>query len=227
MSASATTHAYGSLKKKKRGPEGWRCEERERDEETNLHHRGHYLEIIDIKRRRQRIDKDGLLARRITKRMRRPRTNNDIIALLRINIQIIILLILTMRKSYILPLEIPNASPMEPDRALRNEERLVVHLMPVGHGAGGVGFERELDHTEAVVGVGAVVHDAADERVADADDFAGAGGDEGDGFFGGDESGHFRWLVWIGKDMVCYWNVCGFFRYDWVWGWKGRYSVCL
>ena len=48
--------------------------------------------------------------------------------------------------------------------------------------------ERELDHSEPVVGVGAVVHDAPDQLVADADEFAGAGGDKGDGFSGGGES---------------------------------------
>ena len=166
---------------------------RKRESLTNLHHGRHHLEIIDIKRRRQRIDKNRLLPRGIAKRMRRPRANNDIIALLRININLLLIIIITISlpttsTKHLPPLEVPDASPMEPHRPLRDEERLIVHLMPVRHGARRAGLERELDHTQAIVSVGAVFHDAADELVADADDFAGAGGDEGDGFFGGCES---------------------------------------
>ena len=70
---------------------------------------------------------------------------------------------------------------VKPHRALRDQETFIVHFMPVRRGAGRVGRDDEFGGAEAIVGVGAVFHDAEGKRGAEADDVAGFGGDEVDG----------------------------------------------
>lgn len=193
---------------------------------TNLHHLRHHLEIIDIKRRRQRIDEPGLLTRRIAECVRRPRPDDDVIALFRVEVDFFfsfsILLFLHpflyLTNNNTPPLHILHARAVKAYGPFRNEEGLVVHLVPVRHGARSVRREGELDHAEPVVGVGAVFHDAAREGVPDVNDFAGVGGDECYGFLRGGEEGHFWWVGWFGwfvgmdggKALACLF-VCLFF----------------
>ncbi len=102
---------------------------------------------------------------------------------------------------------------MEPHRALRDQEALIVHLVPVGRGPGEAGRDGEFGGAEAVVGVGAVFHDAQGEGGAEADDVAGFGGDEVDGDLGdGEACGG----VFAGCHVFCSFSLSEF---EWMKAW--------
>lgn len=94
-------------------------------------------EIIDIKRRRERIEELPLLIGRIRKRMFRPRGHDNVVPRFCID---------------------GFFQRREADCALRDEECLVVHFVPVLWGPGGVWGDGELDGPDPHVGFAAVFH---------------------------------------------------------------------
>ena len=123
--------------------------------------------------------------------MRRPHRHDDVVAALRVH-------------GFLLAAV---AVLVEADGAARDEEGLVVHLVPVGHGAGAVGRDGEFAAAEALGGVAAVFHDAQ-RHGADGEDLAGGGGNKGDGLVGlregvlvdGDIVHSGAWLAGEGRD---------------------------
>lgn len=180
-------------------------EEKEgRVDKTHLHHLGHHLEIVDVERGRQRVDELRFFAGGIAECVRGAHPDDDVVALFGVEVDfffffffsvlplltasiLLHLYILTRSPTYnnnSLPLHILHPRAVESYGALCDQKGLVVHLVPVRRGPRGVRREGELDHSEPVVGVGAIFHDAAREDVADVNDFPCAGGDEGDGVVG-------------------------------------------
>lgn len=178
------------------------------EKRTHLHHLGHHLEIVDVERGRQRVDELRFFAGGIAECVRGARPDDDVVALFGVEVDFFFFSVLPLLTTpvllhlYLTPMHTPilahsptynnNSLPLyilhpravESYGALRDQKGLVVHLVPVRRGPGGVRREGELDHSEPVVGVGAIFHDAAREDVADVNDFPCAGGDEGDGVVG-------------------------------------------
>ena len=91
----------------------------------------HQFEIINIERRRERIEELCLLIERITESMRSSRWDGHVVSELRVDVLAIF--------------------DVEADCALRDEESLVVHFVPVRWGTARVRGEGELCGAEAVV----------------------------------------------------------------------------
>lgn len=173
------------------------------EKRTHLHHLGHHLEIVDVERGRQRVYELCFFTGGIAECVRGARPDDDVVALFGVEVDfffffsvlpLLHLYLPTMHTPILarsptynnnsLPLYILHPRAVESYGALCDQKGLVVHLVPVRRGPGGVRREGELDHSEPVVGVGAIFHDAAREDVADVNDFPCAGGDEGDGVVG-------------------------------------------
>ncbi len=101
---------------------------------TYLYQLFHQLEIVDVKGRRERVEESRLLAARVRKRVRRPGPDDEVVAFFRVYEHVVLVARLLARDR--VAVDVFQCRAEESHGPFCDEEGLVVHLVPVGYGAG-------------------------------------------------------------------------------------------